>query len=514
MQAKIIKNTLLFSVFVLLAQIIGLVRDLYLARFFGIGQALDVYYLAFKVPDFLNVFYSVFLGSVVFIPLLTKAYYEGGDKEILKKINTLGSLVLTFIISFGVILFIFMGNISAILAPNFTNLQLLEMTHISRILIFSQLFFPIGILGGALGMVKGKAFPMAISGFIYNIVIFMSTLAFFKYLGIYATVYGVVVGAICFAIVQTFGLEIRTILKEFRFQINLQEWQKFLTKNFGRFVAVLIYQLFAILLLYFAGLTGEAGVSTFSIAYNLFLALFFIVGSSLGTALMPQISQLHLQNMVSEQKSQLNNSLIYISHISIITTIFVLIFKLDIVKLLYYFSYIGFDKEIYISSIFAMLMLSFVAYNSLEIIRKYLYSTNQISLAALLTVFLIIFISSINFYFLKFVGFVSLYDLSLSFFVSTFFSLILIIMILQKKGQLHILEILNSTYKVLFASIIIYVTFVNLFSLGIFAIFDSYNFIFVAITKGIVILIFYIIFIYIFNDKIGKNILKTCKLFK
>ena len=101
MNNKIIKTTFLFSIFVLLAQITGLVRDLYLARIFLVGPVLDVYYFAFKVPDFLNVFYSVFLGSVIFIPLLTKAYAEGGDKEIIKQINNLGSLVLIFVISFG-----------------------------------------------------------------------------------------------------------------------------------------------------------------------------------------------------------------------------------------------------------------------------------------------------------------------------------------------------------------------------------------------------------------------------
>ena len=502
MQAQIIKHTVLFSIFVLLAQITGLGRDLYLARFFGVGPILDVYYFAFKVPDFLNVFYSVFLGSVIFIPLLTKAYNDDGDREMVKKVNTLGSLVLTFVISFGVLLFVFMPEISKFLAPNFSDLQIQEMIKISRILIFAQFFFPIGILGGSLGMVKGKPFGMAISGFIYNFIILLVTVLFARYFGIYATVYGVVFGAICFALVQTFPTAgVREILKHFKFEINWSEWREFLFKNLGRFVAVLLYQLFSILLLYFAGLTGPSGVSIFSISYNLFLALFFILGASLSTALMPKVSQMHVQGKFAEQKEQLNNSLIYISYISIVTTILALIFKFDIVKFLYFFSHIGLDKEVYISQIFAMLMLSFFAFNCLEIIRKYLYSTNQINLAGALTSFLIIFISLINFGFLKIVGFVSLYDLCVSFFIATFISLIIMLIILQIKKQINLLTIFLNTYKIFFICL---VTFIISGYLKV----DLGNFILSAILNALIYM--HIIFglVLLTADKIGKNILR------
>jgi putative peptidoglycan lipid II flippase len=199
---KIFKHTILFSAFVLLAQVFGLLRDLYLAKVFGVGQILDTYYLAFKIPDFLNVFYSVFLGSVIFIPLLTKLKHNGGEGQMQKKINSVGSLVLFSLVFVFIVLEIFMPQFTRLLAPTWSDADLALLTQLSRILLVAQFFFPIGILGGAIGMVYSKPFGMAVSGFIYNFGILLGALLLVPFFGIYGLAYSVIFGAILFMSVQ------------------------------------------------------------------------------------------------------------------------------------------------------------------------------------------------------------------------------------------------------------------------------------------------------------------------
>ncbi len=289
MKSKILKTTILFSVFVFLAQIFGLVRDLYLTRVFGVGAMLDTYYLAFKIPDFLNIFYSVFLGSVIFIPLLTAAKNQDGEndnkKEIIKKINTVGSLVLTLLILFFIVLFIFMTQFVDLVAPLWPIQQKELLVSLSRILLFGQFFFPIGILAGCVGMIYKKPFGMAVSGFIYNIAILLGSIILVPIFGIYGIVYSVVLGSICYMLIQIYPSVVREILFSFKFKIEIGEWRIFIYKNLGRFFAVVAYQIYGVVILALAGLSGAGGVSSFSIAYNIYLAAFFIMGASFSTAI-------------------------------------------------------------------------------------------------------------------------------------------------------------------------------------------------------------------------------------
>ena len=49
---------LLLGSFAFFSQVLGLIRDRLLAHFVGPGQALDIYYAAFRVPDFIRFWFE------------------------------------------------------------------------------------------------------------------------------------------------------------------------------------------------------------------------------------------------------------------------------------------------------------------------------------------------------------------------------------------------------------------------------------------------------------------------
>ncbi len=506
--SKLVKHTILFSLFVLLAQVIGLVRDLYLARVFGLGPTLDVYYMAFKVPDFLNIFYSVFLGSVVFIPLLTLAKNSQGlddnKQEIIKKVREVGSLVLTLIVLAGVLLYIFMPSLASMLAPTWNSAQLELLTNLSRILLIAQFFFPVGILAGSIGMIYGRPAFMAMSGFIYNLFILLGAIILTPYFGIYGVVIGVIIGAFGFMVVQVIPHEVRDIFKKFRFQINFSEWVSFFRANFLRFFAVLAYQLFGILLLYIASYSGAGGVSAFSISYNIFLALFFILGASLSTAAMPNIAKLHVTGDKVQQKENLNNSLVYMFFIGTFTALFGLVFSQDIIKILYYFSNLGIDKELYIAAILALLVLALPFFNLLEIIRKYLYSTNQIPFASIMTILLLFGVLISSVFFNKIMGIQILPSLVYSILVSNVFCFLFSLFVLQMKEQVSLKFISLNIYKPILIFMLSFLAFA--FTQQYVLLFSNY---FVElILRACLLLLFFLFFMFLSRDKVGKNIVR------
>ncbi|HAD32300.1 MAG TPA: murein biosynthesis integral membrane protein MurJ, partial [Methylophaga sp.] len=54
MKEKLLKSTLVVSLMTFLSRILGFVRDIVIARLLGAGMGADVFFVAFKIPNFLR----------------------------------------------------------------------------------------------------------------------------------------------------------------------------------------------------------------------------------------------------------------------------------------------------------------------------------------------------------------------------------------------------------------------------------------------------------------------------
>lgn len=105
MKEKLLKSTLVVSLMTFLSRILGFVRDIVIARFLGAGMGSDVFFVAFKIPNFLRRLFAEGAFSQAFIPVLAE-YRERGDGDLKQLIAaTSGTLatVLFFITLIGVL---------------------------------------------------------------------------------------------------------------------------------------------------------------------------------------------------------------------------------------------------------------------------------------------------------------------------------------------------------------------------------------------------------------------------
>ena len=61
--------------FSVLSQILAFLRDRLLAHYFGSGQALDIYYTAFRIPDFIFVTIGSLVSISVLVPMFSKKIF-------------------------------------------------------------------------------------------------------------------------------------------------------------------------------------------------------------------------------------------------------------------------------------------------------------------------------------------------------------------------------------------------------------------------------------------------------
>ncbi len=83
MSRRLFKSTIVVGSMTLISRLLGFVRDMLIARLFGVDLATDAFFVAFKVPNFLRRLFAEGAFAHAFVPVLSD-YKEQGSKAALK----------------------------------------------------------------------------------------------------------------------------------------------------------------------------------------------------------------------------------------------------------------------------------------------------------------------------------------------------------------------------------------------------------------------------------------------
>jgi putative peptidoglycan lipid II flippase len=141
MSEKLFKSTAIVSSMTFLSRILGFFRDIVIARFFGAGLGSDVFFVAFKIPNFLRRLFAEGAFSQAFIPVL--AEYKRQGKQDLRSLiaHTSGALagVLLLLTAIGVVA---APLLIMVFAPGFIeNPDKLELAGSLLAITFPYIFF-------------------------------------------------------------------------------------------------------------------------------------------------------------------------------------------------------------------------------------------------------------------------------------------------------------------------------------------------------------------------------------
>ena len=80
---KLLKSTVSVGSATIVSRVLGFVRDIVFARFFGVSGETDAFFLAFKIPNFMRRLFAEGSFSLAFVPVLSEVR-ETGDRQALK----------------------------------------------------------------------------------------------------------------------------------------------------------------------------------------------------------------------------------------------------------------------------------------------------------------------------------------------------------------------------------------------------------------------------------------------
>lgn len=256
----------------LLSRILGVVRDRLLATRFGAGDALDVYYAAFRLPEFL--FYLTSFGalSAVFLPVFVSLFKSEKPKENADAWDLMNNVINTLslgLIVFGVLGFIFAPWIVALIVPGFSGEKLTTTIELTRWLLITPLLFGLSaVFGGALQALK-KFWVFAFAPVLYNAGIICGAIFFAPFLGIKGVVFGVLAGASAHLLAQA----IAVFRQGYCFRVRLNWQDKSLRKMFKlawpRLFGLASGQLNFVVIAFYASSLSSGALAIFNFADNL-----------------------------------------------------------------------------------------------------------------------------------------------------------------------------------------------------------------------------------------------------
>ena len=177
---SLIRSVFSFGSMTLVSRLLGLVRDIVIARWFGAGAATDAFVAAFKIPNFLRRLFAEGSFSLAFVPVLSE-YKSQGDHQALRSLidATTGVLlaVLLMITAVGVLA---SPWIISLFAPGFRDdpAQFALASDMLRITFPYLLFIALTALAGGILNTLGRFALPALTPALLNIALIVAAVAF------------------------------------------------------------------------------------------------------------------------------------------------------------------------------------------------------------------------------------------------------------------------------------------------------------------------------------------------
>ncbi|MGA1870394.1 MAG: murein biosynthesis integral membrane protein MurJ [bacterium] len=338
-QKHIIKSTIVISGATLISRILGFIRDMIIAGFFGAGMVVDAFIVAFRLPNLLRRLFGEGSLSASFIPVFTEYLEKKGPHdawELASNILTLFSIILILTSAAGVV-----GAplLVRILAPGFHSSEVkLRLTILLTRILFPYLFL-IGLVAlsmGILNSLRHFATP-AISPALLNVGIISGALLISPHLKepIIGIALGVLIGGVCQVLIQ-----IPVLIKK---GVSLYPNFSLIhpgTRRIGRLMipAILgmgVTQINILIDTLLASFLPEGSISYLYYSNRLIQFPLALFGISLGTAIFPTLSRQAAQNNLEELTDTYSFGMRMVFFITLPAAIGLAVFGHPIIKILF-----------------------------------------------------------------------------------------------------------------------------------------------------------------------------------
>ena len=369
--------TLLLMGSIMLARIIGYLREMYVAWAFGAGPITDAYVAAFQIPDYL--FYLLAGGtiSITFISIYTRHTSRGDERRAQEAFNTTVTIMTVIALAGTILIEIFTPQIAQIIFPKFDEQQLELSVYLTRIILPGQIFFYAGGVISAVLLSKRMFLYPALSPVLYGSSIILGGLIGAQRFGIAALAYGALLGSFVGPfLINSIGAAKTGLRYRWSFDFRNPEFREWVKLSIPLMLGVSLVSADDWILRYFA--SGGAGeISRLNYAKRLFALPISILGQAAGQASMPFFARLFGEGKRKEFADSVNQSVYRVGSAALLVSALMLTAALPLVDLAFRRGHFHLQDSVSTAAYFAWFSLSLTLWSAQALYARAFYSAGD-----------------------------------------------------------------------------------------------------------------------------------------
>lgn len=161
----------------LLSRVLGFVRDVVIARYFGAAAGTDAFFVAFKIPNFMRRLFAEGAFSQAFVPVLAEYREKQGEEELRGFVARVGGTLASVLLAVTVVGVLAAPVLIAVFAPGFldeTDKYELAVSML-RVTFPYLLFISLTAFAGAILNSYGRFAVPAFTPVLLNVVMILAT---------------------------------------------------------------------------------------------------------------------------------------------------------------------------------------------------------------------------------------------------------------------------------------------------------------------------------------------------
>ena len=279
----------------IISRLLGITRDWLLAKNFGAGPGLDIYFTAFKIPDF--IYNILILGGILvaFLPLFSE-YFSKNKDEAWKFVSNCLNVFVVLSGVLAIILFFSIPFLMQFIAPGFNIDQIEKTIVLTRIMLISPILFGLSSVFSGVLQYFNRFLVYSFCPIVYNLGIIFGILFLAPSMGILGVVWGVVLGALLHLLIQvpsalSCGLHYERII-----DFKDSKIKKIFSLMIPRMFGVSVQQINLIVTNAIASTLVSGSISIFNFSNNIQYFPIGIIGIPFAVAAFPILSKDLVEN--------------------------------------------------------------------------------------------------------------------------------------------------------------------------------------------------------------------------
>jgi putative peptidoglycan lipid II flippase len=351
----IARSTLIIAVFFGLEKVLGFVRQVLISNTFGRSAALDAFNAANNIPDMLFALISGGALAMALIPVLSEYLGTKGRQQAWDLFSQIANLVFLVAAGLSILIAIFANQLvkwNIGIAPGFGSEQQALVADLMRLNLIATLLFAMGglVIAGLQAnqhfLLPAIALSMYDIGALIGIMVFVPEEGFSLGpvtlpalgMGIRGLVFGTILGAALFLVIQIPGLAKYQFRWSPKINLNHPGVRQVLVVFGPRILTVFFIQTIFIAQDNIASRLIEGSVTALVYGWLFMQVPESLIGTAIGTALLPTISEQVARGETQALRRSLNTTIRVILALTIPATVLLIVGIAPLVRIL------GFDE--------------------------------------------------------------------------------------------------------------------------------------------------------------------------